>query len=199
MKYLALAALVLTLAIPAAAAPAIPAAAAPPTASAIDVPSDEPPTDLPAALTTDDVLAMMDKAPAHELGKTPHKWSREGQANRIAAAIAKVAQSRDEAGDLVVFDLFESNNRLAAVGDHGLSHGPWQLSTKRAPPEVARDPEKAAAIWLSLAAQSRKDCAKLPEDDQLAEVASGSCQYGRVLARRRAALRRLVVAMPDPE
>jgi len=198
MKHLVvLTALALTLAVPAAAAPSrepppsVPAAA--------DVPSDEPPSDLPAALTTDDVLEMMDRAPAHELGKTPYKWSRQGQANRIAAAIAKVAQSRDEAGDLVVFDLFESNNRLAAVGDHGQSHGPWQLSTKRAPPEVARDPEKAAAIWLDLAARSRKDCAKLPEDDRLAEVASGSCQYGRVLARRRAALRRLVVAMPDPE
>lgn len=194
MKHIVLAAIVFAFAL---ASPAIAAPSGEPSPNA--VPSDEPPADLPAALTTDDVLAMMDRAPAHELGKTPYRWSRQGQANRIAAAIAKVAQSRDEAGDLVVFDLFESNNRLSAVGDHGQSHGPWQLSTKRARPEVARDPEKAAAIWLELAARSRKDCAKLPEDEQLAEVASGSCERGRVLARRRARLRRLVVAMPDPE
>ena len=198
MKQLVLAAIVFTVAVAFPAA-ATPSSGPPPLPAAADVPTDEPPTDLPAALTTDDVLAMMDRAPAHELGKTPYRWSRQGQANRIAAAIAKVAQSRDEAGDLVVFDLFESNNRLSAVGDHGQSHGPWQLSTKRARPEVARDPEKAAAIWLELAARSRKDCANLPEDERLAEVASGSCERGRVLARRRARLRRLVVAMPDPE
>jgi hypothetical protein len=154
------------------------------------------PTDLPTSLTTDDVLAMMRRLPSRELGKDHYRWDRVGQANRIASAIARTATTRDEAGDLVVYSVFESNLRLSAVGDSGKSHGPWQLSARYATPEVARIPEKAAPIWLAAAAQARRDCAKLPEDEQLAEVASGSCKYGRQLARRRAALRR--IALKDP-
>lgn len=152
------------------------------------------PTDLPASLTTDDVLSMMRKLPSHETGKDTYRWDKVGQANRIASAIAGAASSRDDAGDLVVYAVFESNLRISAVGDGGKSFGAFQLSSKRAPVEVATVPEKAAAVWLSLAAQSRKDCASLPEDDRLAELASGSCNAARVLARRRAALRRRAVA-----
>lgn len=155
------------------------------------------PTDLPASLTTDDVLAMMRRLPSHERGKGAYRWDKVGQANRIASAIAKAATTLDEAGDLVVYDIYESNNLIAAVGDGGKSHGPWQLSSRYATPETARVPEKAAPLWLAAAAQARKDCAKLPEDDRLAEVASGSCQYGRQLARRRAALRRIALAESD--
>src|SRR5580692_6011766 len=154
----------------------------------------EVPADLPASLTTDDVLAMMRRLPSHELGKDHFHWDKVGQANRIASAIARAATTREEAGDLVVYGVFESNLRLSAVGDGGKSHGPWQLSARYATPEVARVPEKAAPLWLAAAAQARKDCAKLPEDDRLAEVASGSCQYGRTLARRRAALRRIALS-----
>jgi len=154
------------------------------------------------AVTVDEVLAMMDRMPAAEVCKrgletlctTPYRWSRVGQANRIARAIAEKACSREEAADLVVYDVREGGNRLASVGDGGHSHGPWQISDKRAKPEVARDPDRAAPIWLSLAAQSRKDCANLPEDEQLAEVASGNCDHGRELTRRRAGLRRRVLA-----
>jgi hypothetical protein len=150
-----------------------------------------PPSDLPASLTTDDVLAMMRKLPSKELGHDTYRWDKVGQANRIASAIAKAATTRDEAGDLTVYAIYESNLLLAAIGDGGKSYGPWQLTAKYATIEVAtRNPEKAAAIWLAAAAQSRKDCEKLPEDDRLAEVASGSCDYGRTLARRRARLRR---------
>ena len=152
------------------------------------------PTDLPASLTTDDVLAMMRRLPSHETGKDTYRWDKVGQANRIASAIARAASSRDDAGDLVVYAVFESNLRLAAVGDSGKSHGPWQLTAKYATPEVARVPEKAAPLWLAAAAQARKDCAKLPEDDRLAEIASGNCDAGRSLARRRAALRRRALA-----
>lgn len=154
----------------------------------------EIPTDLPASLTTDDVLAMMRRLPSRELGKGTYRWDRVGQANRIASVIAKTATTRDEAGDLVVYSVFESNNRLTAVGDGGKSHGAWQLSARYATPEIARIPEKAAPLWLAAAVQARKDCAKLPEDDRLAEIASGSCQYGRQLARRRAGLRRIALA-----
>jgi hypothetical protein len=154
------------------------------------LPSDEPPASLPASLTPEDVLSMMARAPATEFGtKAYPKWAKTGAANRIAKAIADHAETREEAGDMVVYVLYESGNVLSAVGDSGKSHGPWQLNEKRAAPSVARDPDQAAPVWLSLARASRKDCEKLPEDDRLAELASGSCAYGRTLARRRARLR----------
>jgi len=144
--------------------------------------------------SVDDVLALMDRAPATEFGKAPHKWSRVGQANRIARAISRAAKTTEQAADLVIYDLYESANTVSAIGDHGKSHGPWQISEDRAAPAVAHDPDKAAPIWLELADKSRSDCADLPDDEQLAEVASGSCKAGRTLARRRAALRRRILA-----
>jgi hypothetical protein len=156
------------------------------------------------AVTTDDVLMLMDRVPAQELCKAgheakctaPYKWSKVGQANRIAWSIAHTAKTREQAAHLVVYDIRESNNRLWAVGDSGKSHGPWQLSVEQATVEVATDPDKAAPIWLYLADKSRKDCAAagLPEDEQLAQVASGNCDHGRRLAARRAATVRQILS-----
>jgi hypothetical protein len=151
------------------------------------------------ACSVDDVLALMDRVPASELGpgsKKPYRWSRVGQANRIAWSISRTAKTTEQAAELVVYDLREGGNRLDAVGDSGHSYGPWQISDLRARPEVARDPDKAAPIWLDIAARSRTDCASLPEDEQLAEVGSGNCGAGRQLAHRRAALVRQILAEP---
>lgn len=168
------------------------------------VADDDLPTSLPAALTTDDVLGLMGKIPAMELclrGRPkalctePYPgWAKRGAASRIAKAIADHAETREEAGDATVYAIRESGNEISVSGDGGKSHGPWQLSEEQASPEVARDPERAIVVWLALARKSRLDCQKLPEDERLAELGSGSCEAGRDLARRRARLREKVLA-----
>lgn len=178
--------------------------AALPSAADNDFPADEPPASLPANLSTDDVLAMMARLPAMEicahgrpqvLCTAPYpQWAKRGAAARIAKAIADHAETREEAGDATVYAIRESGNELTVAGDGGKSHGPWQLSEEQARPEVARDPDKAIVVWLTLVRKSRVDCAKLPEDDRLAELASGSCGAGRELARRRARLRDKILA-----
>jgi hypothetical protein len=145
-------------------------------------------------LTTDSVLAMMDRVPATEhcrfeqdpLCTLPYRWSKIGQANRIAYAIARSAKTREDAAYLVVYGIREGGNRKDAVGDGGQSYGEWQLSVSQAPIEVATDPDKAAPVWLRLADKSRTSCASLPENERLAQVASGNCDHGRKLAARRA-------------
>lgn len=172
-----------------------PLAAAAPVAVPAEVPSDEPPASLPFAPTVDDVLSWMAKAPATEFATKPYpRWAKTGQANRIAKAIADHAESREEAGDATLYALFESGNVVTAAGDGGKSHGPWQLSEDHASRDVAQDPDKAIVVWLALARKSRLDCSKLPDDEQLAELASGSCDKGRSLARRRARLRARILA-----
>lgn len=152
------------------------------------------------AVTVEDALLMMDAMPAKEMDVNgpPHRWSHQGQANRIAAAISAHAGTSEQGTYLVVYDIFESNNLRTAVGDGGKSHGPWQLGEEHAKREVAEDPDQAAPIWLALADKSRRDCADLPEDDQLAELASGNCGAGRALARRRAKLVRRAIAALRP-
>jgi hypothetical protein len=156
-------------------------------------------------ITTDDVLAMMDRVPATErcrfdkdpLCTLPYRWSRVGHANRIAYAIAKSATTREAAAYLVVYGIREGGNRKDAVGDSGKSYGPWQISLEQAPVEVSTDPDKAAPIWLHLADKARADCSSLPEDEQLAQVASGNCDHGRRLAARRANMVRRVLSELD--
>jgi hypothetical protein len=154
---------------------------------------------LEGAATVDEVLAMMDRAPAVERGTAPHRWSRMGDAKRIAVAIVKTARSSADVGDLVVYDLYESGNRASAVAVHppdaGHSYGAWQINEAQAPKEVTLDPMKAAPLWLGIAARSRTACAHLPPDEQLAAVASGNCDHGRQLAGRRAKLARVVLGL----
>jgi len=147
------------------------------------------------AVTPDDVLRMMDTQPGLEYGKTPYRWSKVGQAKTIAQGIAKVAPSREDAAELVVYDVREGGNLLQALGDGGHSHGPWQLSDKRTSPEVATDPEKGAKAWMGVATDSRLTCGDLPPDEQLAALASGSCEHGVKLARHRAHLTRVALGL----
>lgn len=158
------------------------------------------PADDARVVSVEDALTMMDSLPAREIDVNgpPHRWSRQGQANRIAYAISKTAGTTEQAATLVVWDVYESNNLRTAAGDGGKSHGPWQISEDQAKPDLAEDPDRAAALWLALAEKSRRDCAALPDDEQLAELASGNCAAGRTLARRRAALVRRALAALHP-
>jgi hypothetical protein len=153
--------------------------------------SHSAPADSSRVVSFEDAIAMMNALPKKETdGPTApsYRWSRVGQANRVAEAISRHAGTSEQGAWLAVQSVFEANNRLDAVGDGGKSHGPFQLSVERTTPDVARDPDRAAPIWLSLADLSRKTCANLPEDEQMAAVMSGNCDHGRKLARRRAAL-----------
>jgi hypothetical protein len=78
----------------------------------------------------------------------------------------------------------ESFFKRDAVGDHGRSLGSLQL--QGVPRAIAFDYEKATGIWLHLAHQSAEDCRRLPEEEQLAELASGNCGHGHRVARVRA-------------
>ena len=149
-----------------------------------------------AAVTPDEVLAMMDQVPVSEqasYGKDPkgYGWSHQGHAKLVAKAIAAHAPSRESAAEMVVYGIFESGLIATAHGDSdrvtGKAHswGVWQLSDKRMDPEKAKDPMMAAPVWLAITRESRQDCGELPPDEQLAELASGSCARGRKLAAHR--------------
>lgn len=143
-----------------------------------------------SAVSVDDVLDMFAVTPAAEFSNVPGHWERAPHAKEIADAIATVADSNDQAAELAVYAVFEGGLRGCVSGDHGAAWGPMQLQgVSRA---VACSPELAMRHWLTLAEASRKHCASLPPDDQLAELTSGSCGHGRVVARRRAALARKV-------
>lgn len=144
------------------------------------------------AATTDDVLAMMARVPVVDRpGAKTYRWDKVGDAKIIAKAISVHAPTVASAAELTVYAVREGGLRRCAAGDsdktgHAHSFGTWQISDKRAAVEVACDPDKAAPIWLAIAASSRKDCADLPPEEQLAELASGNCAHGRSKARDRA-------------
>ena len=143
-------------------------------------------------ITSADVLEMMSRLPSTEMGHAPYAWDRVGHAKEISEAIATVAPDRETAATMVVYSVYEGGNRRCAVGDGGKALGPFQL--QGAPRAVACDPVQAARVWLAKANASLADCSNLAPDDRLAELVSGSCKHGRVLARRRAALARMAVA-----
>jgi hypothetical protein len=138
----------------------------------------------PASST--EVLDWMARLPVTETAQRSGHWDRVGSATKIAEAIAEVAPDRRTAAEMTVYAVFEGGNRACAVGDGGKSLGPFQ--EQRVPASVACDPRQAAAIWLTRAAQSRIDCAALPENEQLAALSSGNCGHGHVVSRRRDAL-----------
>lgn len=142
-------------------------------------------------VSASDVLSMMSRLPSTEMGHAPYAWDHVGHAQEIAEAIATVAPDRETAATMAVYAVYEGGNRRCAIGDGGKAIGPFQL--QGASRAVACDPVQAARVWLAKANASRVDCAGLTPDDQLAELASGSCGHGRVLSRRRAALARSVV------
>jgi hypothetical protein len=152
------------------------------------------------SVTPEDVLSMMARVPAVDRsGAKSYRWDQVGDAKPIAKAIARSAPSWSAAAELTVYAVREGGLRACAAGDsdkQGQAHsfGTWQISDKRVPVQVACDPMKAAPIWLAIAASSRKDCADLPPEEQLAELASGNCAHGRAKARERAAMVASVLA-----
>jgi hypothetical protein len=67
-------------------------------------------------------------------------------------------------------------------GDHGKAWGYWQLQTRA---EIGCDPNLAARQWLAWAHASQRRCARLPFEEQLAELHSGTCALGHVVSRGR--------------
>lgn len=98
----------------------------------------------------------------------------------------------DKPGDVALamrFVLEESSFRLTdktgacISGDGGRALGIFQ--EQNTPPAQACDPTIAARIWFGMAHRSVAQCAWLDPDDRLALLASGSCDRGRVVSRRR--------------
>jgi len=151
--------------------------------------------------TVDDILAMAEKLPVIECpGPCPKvrrgAFGHVKDARIIAQAIADGIQDDEHpwlwAARGVTYAAYESGMRACPKpGDGGKAWGGWQL--QGVPPFVACIPERAFPIWLRLAKASEADCAKLPRENQLAELASGSCARGRDLAARRDRLARSIV------
>jgi len=147
-----------------------------------------------------DVLAMMDTmpgAPGDPKSTAAYHWSRKRGAEPVARAIAATAPDREWAARMAVYTIHESSLSTECVaGDGGESHGAFQL--KGVPEAVACDPARAAPIWLAMARKSAEDCASLPPSERMAELTSGSCGHGRMLARLRESfvLRALARALP---
>jgi hypothetical protein len=144
-----------------------------------------------SAVSTDDVLAMAALLPQEGRIK-PAGYEKSGDARAIAAGIASVSGSREEAAMLLTYAAYESSLTIGAVGDGGKSLGPWQL--RYVGSEVAQDPARAAHYWLWLAGETRKLCAQNAPDEQLAALASGSCARARAKVRKRAETARAIAA-----
>jgi hypothetical protein len=141
-------------------------------------------------VTVDEVLSMMTRVPGRpgDPRSVAYRWDKKKGAPAVARAIAATAPTRTWAARMVVYAIHESGLQLdpCASGDGGKSLGPWQLGGVRE--EVACDPAKAAPVWLTMARTSAQDCVKLPPDEAMAELVSGSCGQGRQLSRRREVL-----------
>lgn len=149
------------------------------------------------AVTADDVLEMAARIP-HEAAadmSRPAGFEKSSDALAIAAAVARVATSREEAATLIVYAAYESGLRIKAHGDGGKSRGPWQL--KYVSDAVAFSPVAAAKYWLWLAGESARICKANVEDERLASLASGYCDRGRAKVRHRAEVVRLVAGATD--
>jgi|HubBroStandDraft_1064217.scaffolds.fasta_scaffold43299_3 hypothetical protein len=81
-------------------------------------------------------------------------------------------------------------NEVTPAGDKGRAKGPWQLQGQCNSRPVAEHPQ----CWLDIAKWSVKVCAKLPQPERLAALASGNCEHGHVVARTRHALAMKAVA-----
>ncbi len=143
-----------------------------------------------------DVLAMMARLPAVEVPHTdaqrqPGGFERIGVANALARAIADLTPHRQAASLMVVYAAYEGGNLRCAVGDGGASLGPYQLQD--VPETIACDPIEASKVWIQKAKYSWRRCDKNPPEERLAHLASGSCDRGRALARRRDAIARRIL------
>ena len=146
-----------------------------------------------------DVLAMMGTVPAApgDPKSAAFRWDRTPGADRVARAISATAPDREWAARMVVYAVHESGLKTECVtGDGGESHGTFQL--KGVPEAVACDPMLAAPVWLAKAQKSMEDCSALPAYERMAELASGSCAHGHVLARWRETLVLTALARTAP-
>ena len=145
----------------------------------------------PPGITADLVADMQAKIPEESRYRAmkPAGFEHAGDAKVVAEAIARHASSPKQAAILAVFIAYESGNQLRARGDFrdGVYHsfGPLQLGTHVLPEEDAYDLDKAIVAWQALAASSAARCRALPEEEQLAAVASGNCAHGHVKSRTR--------------
>jgi hypothetical protein len=133
-----------------------------------------------------DVLKMMDTMPAApgDPRSKVFRWSSKPGAARVAEAIVAAAPDREWAARMAVYAIHESGLSMTCVaGDGGSSRGPWQL--QGVSDTQACDPALAAPIWLAKARQSIADCASLAPAERMAELASGSCAKGHMIARLR--------------
>jgi hypothetical protein len=141
-----------------------------------------------AVVPVETVLSMMAKLPACETCTRGYPWDRLSRAKAIARVISIVARDEMDAAELVVNGMAESGFFVTAMGDGGRSHGWLQLGEIHTRRQDAENPLRAAQIWLAMADASREACSNLPENQQLAQVYSGNCAHGHVVAARRAAL-----------
>jgi len=143
------------------------------------------------AMEPSEILRFLHEVPVCEdqrrkICQRPGGWDRIGAAREVAEAISATARSRDEAERMSIYACFESGLVRKAIGDGGKSRGVFQL--QRVSDEVAFTPLLAAKAWLQL--EDTVWCSGNPQDEELAALASGSCQKGRTLVRRREQLRR---------
>ncbi len=147
-----------------------------------------------SSFNADDVLAISAKIPATELGpRSPGHWDTTRDAREIAMAIAQVAPDLETAALMDVYAAFEGGMRRCPMGDSRSrgwggyeALGAWQLHAT--PARIACDPYRAAAKWLSIVRATEKLCWRNAPEERLAALASGSCDRGRELVRRRAKL-----------
>jgi hypothetical protein len=110
---------------------------------------------------------------------TPGHYERGKDTRTISEAIASAAIDTRDAIEMAVYAAYESQNRLDAVGDKGISHGPWQT------PFIRTTAEGYLADWIRLRKSSIASCANNSDDTKLAALASGWCNRGlRKVAKR---------------
>ena len=137
------------------------------------------------------VRKMQARLPNCEIGCTvTGGYANAGDALEIAQAIARVARTELEAAELSTYAAFESANQKSIVSADGRDWGAWQLRDAGQP---ALDPVKAARLWLAAADASRALCASNPAAEQLAALASGSCDHGREKVRHRNDIARSII------
>jgi len=89
---------------------------------------------------------------------------------------------------MAVFAVFESGLDAKAKGDsdsRGVFHAFGAFQLQGAPLRVAYNPRLAAARWLAFAKENEALCTSNAREERFASLASGRCDRGRVLARRR--------------
>jgi len=118
----------------------------------------------------------------------------------MAKAIVAHARDLEEAVTIAAWSVWEANMVTTALGDHGKSVGPLQLQAHVLPAEKAVDPEQAVVAWLNLKHRAEVECARNPESERLALIASGNCFMGRMkVAHRAGAVSRVLATLQHGE